>query len=132
MTIQRKRRWHFLLSLNTMKLTTPALILGLALSLPCLTHAQSTASDPKAALASSSADASITPPQVDTSYGIDGALDHRSVYGQGFFPEPFLVDDSDGESDEGRLDWLHTGGPNNTHSDNIHGELEKGFGMLTL
>ena len=115
-----------------MKLTSPALILGLALSLPCFAHAQSTASDPKAVtLASSSADASITPP-VSTRYGIGDALDHRSVYGQGFFPEPFLVDDSDGESDEGRLDWLHTGGPNNQHTDNIHGELEKGFGMLTL
>jgi hypothetical protein len=80
----------------------------------------------------SSADASITPPEVNTRYGIWDALDKRSVYGQGVFPEPFLVDDSDGETDEGRLDWLHTGGPNNMHSDNIHGELEKGFGMLTL
>jgi len=121
-----------LLSLNTMKLTSLALTLGLALSLPCFTHAQSTAADPKSTLAASSADASITPPQVDTRYGLGGALDHRSVYGQGVFPEPFLVDDSDGESDEGRLDWLHTGGPNNQHTDNIHGELEKGFGMLTL
>ncbi len=92
------------------------------------TTAQST--DPKAI--SSSADASITPPQVNTRYGIFDALDKRSIYGQGVFPEPFLVDDSDGEADEGRLDWLHTGGPGNQHTDNIHGELEKGFGELTL
>ncbi|MDB4793413.1 hypothetical protein OAG63_00090 [Methylacidiphilales bacterium] len=78
------------------------------------------------------ADPSITPPPVDTRYGIFDALDKRSVYGQGVFPEPFLVDDSDGESDEGRLDWLHTGGPGNQHTDYIHGEVEKGFGLLTL
>jgi hypothetical protein len=84
--------------------------------------------DPK----SMGADASITPPTVDTRYGVWDALDKRSVYGQGVFPEPFLVDDSDGESNEARLDWLHTGGPNNQHTDNIHGELEKGFGNLTL
>jgi hypothetical protein len=113
-----------------MKLTCSALTLALAL--PCLAHAQSTASDPKSTLASASSDAAITPPQVDTRYGIGGALDHRSVYGQGYFPEPFLVDDSDGESNEGRLDWLHTGGPNNQHTDNIHGELEHGIGLLTL
>jgi hypothetical protein len=117
-----------------MKLTSPARTLGLALLLPCFAHAQSATSDPKAVttLKSSSADASITPPETSTRYGIGDALDHRSVYGQGFFPEPFLVDDSDGESDEGRLDWLHTGGPNNQHTDNIHGELEHGFGLLTL
>src|SRR5271167_1098743 len=65
-------------------------------------------------------------------YGLFGWLDKRSVYGQGVFPEPFLVDDSDGETNEGRLDWTHTGGPNNMHSDIIHAELEKGIGMLTL
>ena len=82
--------------------------------------------------APASADPSISPPPVDTRYGVFDALDKRSVYGQGAFPEPFLVDDSDGETDEGRLDWLHTGGPGNQHTDNIHGELEKGFGLLTL
>jgi len=87
--------------------------------------------DPKA-ISSASPDASITPPLVNTRYGIFDALDKRSVYGQGVFPEPFLVDDSDGETDEGRLDWTHTGGPNNQHTDYIHAELEKGFGLLTL
>ena len=79
-----------------------------------------------------SADASITPPTVDTRYGIFDALDKRSVYGLGVFPEPFLVDDSDGETDEGRLDLIHTGCPGNQHTDYLHGELEKGFGLLTL
>jgi hypothetical protein len=68
----------------------------------------------------------------NTRYGLFDGLDHRSVYGQGAFPEPFLVDDSDGETNEARLDWFHTGGPGNQHTDNIHGEVEKGFGPLTL
>jgi len=68
----------------------------------------------------------------DTRYGLFNWLDHRSVYGQGPFPEPFLVDDSDGEQNEARLDWFHTGGPGNQHADLVHGEVEKGFGPLTL
>ena len=43
----------------------------------------------------------------DTRYGLFGLLDHRSSYGQGVFPEPFLVDDSDQEINEFRLDWFH-------------------------
>jgi hypothetical protein len=65
-------------------------------------------------------------------YGLFGWLDRRSDYGQGDFPEPFLVDDSDGETNEARLDWLRTGGPGNQHTDLVHGEVEKGFGPLTL
>jgi len=53
-------------------------------------------------------------------------------YGQGPFPEPFLVDDSDGEENEIRLDYLHIAGPGNQHTDLLHGEVEKGFGPLTL
>jgi hypothetical protein len=84
----------------------------------------------------------ITPPAVATtasaasqgndSYGWNGALDHRSSYGSGLYPEPFLVDDTDLEVNEARLDYLHTGGPDNSHVDNIHAEVEKGFGNLTL
>jgi hypothetical protein len=44
-----------------------------------------------------------------TRYGLLDLLDHRSAYGQGAFPEPFLVDDSDLETGEARLDWLHKG-----------------------
>jgi hypothetical protein len=68
----------------------------------------------------------------DTRYGLFDALDHRSAYGQGVFPEPFLVDDSDLEVNEARLDWLHTAGAGNSHTDLVTGEVEKGFGNLTL
>jgi hypothetical protein len=64
-------------------------------------------------------------------YGPLGWLDHRSVYGQEAYPEPFLVDDSDLEVDEARLDWLHTRAANE-HTDLVTGEVEKGFGLLTL
>jgi hypothetical protein len=66
-----------------------------------------------------------------TRYGLFDWLDHRSEYGQGVFPEPFLVDDSDLETNEARLDWLHTH-RNNQHSDQVTAEVEKGFGLLTL
>lgn len=66
-----------------------------------------------------------------TRYGLFNLLDHRSAYGQGVFPEPFLVDDSDLEVNEARLDWLHTGG-NGLHSDLVTAEVEKGFGLLTV
>jgi hypothetical protein len=67
----------------------------------------------------------------DTHYGLFNWLDHRSVYGQGAFPEPFLVDDSDLEVNEARLDWFRT----KVHSatgDEVTAELEKGFGVVTL
>ena len=69
--------------------------------------------------------------QAGTRYGLFSLLDHRSAYGLGVFPEPFLVDDSDLETGEARLDWLHTeaGG---SKTDIIHPEVEKGFGLLTL
>jgi hypothetical protein len=66
-----------------------------------------------------------------TRYGLFNWLDHRSAYGEGVFPEPFLVDDSDREANELRFDWFHTKG-NNQHSDLVRAELEKGFGLLTL
>jgi hypothetical protein len=64
-------------------------------------------------------------------YGLFGWLDHRSSYGVGVFPEPFLVDDSDLEVNEFRLDLLHTG-MRSQHSDLGTMEVEKGFGELTL
>ena len=69
--------------------------------------------------------------QPSTRYGLFDWLDHRSAYGEGVFPEPFLVDDSDLEVNEARLDWLRTMG-NDRHSDLVTGEVEKGFGLLTL
>ena len=73
--------------------------------------------------------APIQPP--DGRYGPFNLFDHRSSYGQDVFPEPFLVDDSDLEDNEARLDWLHTEG-DGQKSDVITAEVEKGFGLLTL
>jgi hypothetical protein len=64
-------------------------------------------------------------------YGLFDVLEHGSSYGQGVFPEPFLVDDSDLEVNEARLDWLRTASGSD-HSDLLTGEVEKGFGQLTL
>ena len=62
--------------------------------------------------------------------GLFDGLDHRSSYGQGIFPEPMLVDESDVDN-EVRLDWLHTEG-NAQQDDEFKLELEKSFGLLTL
>ena len=70
-------------------------------------------------------------PSQSTRYGLFNLLDHRSSYGQGAFPEPFLVDDSDLEDNEARLDWLRTKA-NDRHSDLVKAEVERGFGLLTL
>lgn len=67
----------------------------------------------------------------DTRYGLFDALDHRSSYGQGVFPEPFLIDDSDLETRELRFDWLHTAAGSD-HSDETKAELEYGIGLATL
>ena len=67
----------------------------------------------------------------DTRYGPFNLFDHRSSYGQDVFPEPFLVDDSDLEVNEFRLDWLHTK-TGDQHSDMGTMEVEKGFGLVTL
>lgn len=71
------------------------------------------------------------PNEVETHYGLFNALDHRSSYGQGVFPEPFLVDDSDLEINEARLDWVHTKAHGAT-GDEVTAEIEKGFGPVTL
>src|SRR5215469_15088873 len=71
------------------------------------------------------------PTSGDTRHGLFNGLDRRSAYGVGVFPEPFLVDDSDLEPNEFRLDWLHTRGPGQ-RSDSGKAEIEKGFGELTI
>jgi hypothetical protein len=71
------------------------------------------------------------PSDVDTHYGLFNWLDHRSSYGQGIFPEPFLVDDSDLEVNEARLDWTHSKAHDAT-GDEVTAEIEKGFGPVTL
>lgn len=66
-----------------------------------------------------------------TRYGLFNGLDHRSSYGQGFYPEPFRVDDTDLETRELRLDYTHTASDSD-HGDVVHPELEWGFGNLTV
>jgi len=84
-----------------------------------------------AALTNEPTAALSTESPADTRYGLFNALDRRSEYGQGVFPEPFLVDDSDLETGEARLDWLHTGA-GSSKSDLVTAEVEKGFGLMTL
>jgi hypothetical protein len=76
-------------------------------------------------------EATTLAPRPDTRHGLFNLLDHRSSYGQGVFPEPFLVDDSDLEPGEVRLDWLRTGA-GNRRNDQVKAEFEKGFGLLTV
>ena len=66
----------------------------------------------------------------NTRYGFFDGLDHRSSYGQGIFPEPLLVGETDVEN-EVRLDWLHTEA-NAQQSDTVNLELEQSFGLMTL
>jgi len=67
----------------------------------------------------------------DTRYGPLDLLDQRSDYGLGVFPEPFLVDDSDYEPGEARVDWLHTQA-GDSKTDVIHPEIELGFDEITF
>jgi len=70
-------------------------------------------------------------PALSTRHGLFNGLDSQSIYGQGYFPEPFLVDDSDLEPGEARLDWAHREGKG-SRSDEVKAEVEKSFGLLTL
>lgn len=94
-------------------------------------QSDSSVADKSVAVAASTFSNSSAAP--NTRYGLFGQYDRRSAYGQDEFPEPFLVDDSDLETDEARFDWLHTSGPGSGNStDVLHSEIEKGFGLLTL
>lgn len=66
----------------------------------------------------------------DTHYGWFGLLDHRSRYGQFWFPEPFRLDETDVDN-EVRFDWVHQEGKGHI-SDEGHVELEKAFGLTTF
>jgi hypothetical protein len=67
----------------------------------------------------------------NTRYGWGDLLDQRSSYGQGAYPEPFLVDDSVLETGEVRFDWLRlASGPD--HSDLAQAEIEKSLGPVTF
>jgi hypothetical protein len=76
---------------------------------------------------------SVSEVSSDTRYGLFGQYDRRSAYGEGKFPEPFLIDDTDLERNEVRFDWLHTTGPGSgTQNDVLHAEFEKSFGLMTF
>lgn len=66
----------------------------------------------------------------DTHYGWFGLLDHRSRYGQFWFPEPFRMDETDVDN-EVRLDWVHQEGKGHVTEEG-HVELEKAFGLTTF
>ena len=80
-----------------------------------------------AAAGASSLEAS---PAADTHYGPFGLLDHRSRYGQFWFPEPLRVEETDVDN-EVRVDWVHQEG-NGQVSDEAAVELEKAFGVTTF
>ncbi len=63
-------------------------------------------------------------------YGFLDLLDHRSRYGQNFFPEPFRMDETDVDN-ELRGDYLYTTGKGQ-RVNLFHGEVEKSFGLLTI
>jgi len=67
----------------------------------------------------------------DTRYGLFNWLDHRSMYTQEVFPEPFLVDDMALEDNELEFTWLHTKG-SDRQNDTGTVEFQKGIGLLTL
>jgi hypothetical protein len=96
--------------------------------LSALVFAPALIADEQAASPAAATSSSVAP---DTRYGLFNWLDNRSSYGQGSYPEPFLVDDSDLEQNEARLDWLHTQA-DSQRSDTVTAEVEKGFGNLTL
>lgn len=67
----------------------------------------------------------------DPRYGLLDLLDSRSQYGKGVFPEPFIVDDSDLEVNEIRLDWFHSEARGSV-GNRFTAEFEKCFGLLTV
>ena len=76
--------------------------------------------------ASTVMESSVAVPPASTRYGLFNLLDHRSQYGLGVLPEPFLVDDSDLEVNEFRLDVFDTR-IGAQHTDLYKAELEKGI-----
>ena len=100
-------------------------VLGM-LAAATLTQALAQADD----LTASPAPATGSSAASNTRYGFLDGLDHRSIYGQGFFPEPLLVGESDVDN-EVRLDWLHTEA-DAKQDDNAKLEVEKSFGLMTV
>src|SRR5258708_3384251 len=112
---------------------TPAVvkcILTISVALIFITSTAARAGD-QAAPAPTASGSALAASTANTRYGLFDALDTRSSYGDSVFPEPFIVDDTVLEVNEARLDWLHTAGEGNQHSDEVSAEVEKGFGQST-
>jgi hypothetical protein len=114
-----------ILAVMKLQMKTVVRALGM-LAATIFIQAAAVADEPMASSAVA-ADASVAP---GTRHGLFDGLDHRSVYGQFFFPEPLLVGESDVDN-EVRLDWLHTEA-NAQQNDHAKVELEKSFGLLTV
>jgi hypothetical protein len=63
-------------------------------------------------------------------YGFLNLLDHRSRYGESWFPEPLRAPEMDVDR-EFRVDWFHTE-QTQANTDQVTAEMEYNFGLLTL
>ena len=70
------------------------------------------------------------PPSAGQRYGWFNLLDHRSIYGQSWFPEPLRGPETDVDR-ELRLDYFH-GEAQDRQSDQLKAELEYNVGLLTF
>jgi len=71
-----------------------------------------------------------TAPPASGRYGLFGLLDHRSVYGTDWYPEPLSADEADVDN-EITASWFHFE-KHGEQSDTMSLEFEKSFGLLTL
>lgn len=113
-----------------MKLNLPK-VLNAGCLLTCAGLVSSTASAADVTSAVTQTNAVAPTASSNTRYGLFGSLDHRSSYGDEVYPEPFLVDDSNLEQNEVRLNWLRLY-QKDQYDDLLTAEVEKGFGNLTL
>ena len=65
-------------------------------------------------------------------YGLFNGLDHRSSYGQDVYPEVFLVDDTNKEDNEVRLEWLYGRAASHQQDNVMTAELSHAIGDVTL
>jgi len=69
-------------------------------------------------------------PASSNRYGPFRLLDHRSTYGQYWFPEPLRAEEADVDN-EVRVDYFHAE-KRGTQADEVELELEKSFGLFTF
>ena len=65
-------------------------------------------------------------------YGLFNGLDHRSSYGQDIYQEPFLVDDTNKEENEVRLDWLYSRAAGRRQNNGMTAEFSHAIGNVTF